>query len=62
MNAGIRSAVLTDHGLNLAGSDPYALRRFLDGRSVTQAEFEAYMCGALELFTAARRQLWAARP
>lgn len=62
VNAGIRSAVLTDHGLNLAGSDPYALRRFLDGRSVTQAEFEAYMCGALELFTAARRQLWAARP
>lgn len=61
VHAGIRSAVLTDDGLNPPGADPYALRRFLDGRSVTQAEFEAYMCGALDLYASAARRLWSAR-
>lgn len=60
--AGIRSAVLTDHGLNPPGTDPYALRRFLDGRSVTDAEFEAYMSGALDLYAAAASRLRPNRP
>jgi len=60
--AGIRSAVLTERGLNPPGANPYALRRFLDGRSVTQAEFEAYLCGALDLYAATAGRLWPARP
>jgi len=60
--AGIRSAVLTERGLNPPGANPYALRRFLDGRSVTQAEFEAYMCGAFDLYEAAVGRLLPARP
>jgi peptidoglycan/xylan/chitin deacetylase (PgdA/CDA1 family) len=54
--AGIRSAVLTEQGLNPPGANPYALRRFLDGRSVTQTEFEAYMCGALDLYAATAKK------
>lgn len=60
--AGIKSAVLTDTGLNSPHANPYALRRFLDGRSVTQEEFEAYLCGALDLYAAAAGRLRAAEP
>jgi peptidoglycan/xylan/chitin deacetylase (PgdA/CDA1 family) len=60
--AGIKSAVLTEHGLNRPGANPYALRRFLDGRSVTQAEFEAYLCGALDLYAATAGRLRSSRP
>ena len=55
--AGIKSAVLTEPGLNPPGADPYALRRFLDGRSVTPEEFEAYLCGALDLYAGAAGRL-----
>jgi peptidoglycan/xylan/chitin deacetylase (PgdA/CDA1 family) len=61
VHAGIRSAVINGGGLNAPGADPYSLRRFLDGRSVTQAEFEAYMCGALDLYASAARRLRASR-
>ena len=44
---GIRSATLVEPGLNPPGSDPYALRRLLDGRNVTDAEFDAYLSGLL---------------
>jgi peptidoglycan/xylan/chitin deacetylase (PgdA/CDA1 family) len=60
--AGVRSAVLTQHGLNPPDADPFALRRFLDGRSVTQAEFEAYLCGALDLYATAAARLRSALP
>ena len=50
MSAGIKSATLCDVGLNAPGRDPYALHRFLDGRSVSDVEFEAYMSGALHIF------------
>ncbi|MBV8739932.1 MAG: polysaccharide deacetylase family protein, partial [Alphaproteobacteria bacterium] len=43
--AGIRSAMLCDQGINPPGADPYALRRFLDGRCVPDQEFEAYLSG-----------------
>lgn len=46
---GIRSATLVEQGLNAPGTNPLRLRRFLDGRSVSQIEFEAYLSGALEL-------------
>lgn len=47
--AGIRSATLVEHGINPPGTHPYRLRRFLDGRSVSQAVFEAYLSGVLEI-------------
>lgn len=53
----VRSATLCDQGLNPPGSDPMRLRRFLDGRSVSQAMFEAYLSGALDLYEGARRRL-----
>jgi len=44
---GVRSATLVAQGLNAPGADPYKLRRFLDGRNISQAEFEAYLSGVL---------------
>ena len=44
---GVRSATLVDEGLNAPGADPYKLRRFLDGRSISDAEFDAYLSGLL---------------
>ena len=49
--AGIRSATTCDEGLASATTHPYRIPRFLDGRSVTQTKFEAYLSGALELYT-----------
>ena len=45
--SGIRSATLVTPGLNGPGADPYALRRFLDARDISDAEFEAYLSGLL---------------
>ncbi len=53
-NVGVKSATLCDVGINPQGADPYRLRRFLDGRSVSDAAFEAYLSGALEVFTTVR--------
>ena len=50
---GIRSATLTDQGTNAPGANPLRLRRFLDGRSVSDAEFDAYLSGALDTIDAA---------
>lgn len=47
--AGVRSATLVDHGINPPGTNPYRLRRFLDGRSVSRTMIEAYLSGALAL-------------
>lgn len=56
-DSGIRSATTCEAGLNAPQANPYALRRFLDGRSVTDAEFEAYLSGALEIFDSARAMI-----
>ena len=45
--SGVRSATLVTPGLNAPGADPYALRRFLDARDISDAEFEAYLSGLL---------------
>jgi len=45
--SGIRSATLVTPGLNPPGADPYALRRFLDARDISDAEFDAYLSGVL---------------
>ena len=47
--SGVRSATLVEHGINPPATNPYRLRRFLDGRSVSQTMFEAYLSGTLEL-------------
>ncbi len=54
-DAGVRSAALVEEGINPPGTSPYRLRRFLDGRSVSRAAFEAYLSGARELYRAVRR-------
>jgi len=51
---GVRSATLVTEGINAPGANPYALRRFVDGRGVAQAEFDAYLSGALHYLTALR--------
>lgn len=51
---GVKSATLCDDGINSRGADPYRLRRFLDGRSVSDAAFEAYLSGALEIYSTVR--------
>ena len=50
---GVRSATLVEQGTNAPGANLYRLRRFLDGRSVSEAEFDAYLSGALDLVDAA---------
>lgn len=45
--SGIQSATLTDCGLNSARADPLALRRLLDGRRISDIEFDAYLSGVL---------------
>jgi peptidoglycan/xylan/chitin deacetylase (PgdA/CDA1 family) len=53
-STGIKSATIVSPGCNAAGTSPFLLRRFLDGRSVSQDLFEAYLAGALELRATAR--------
>jgi peptidoglycan/xylan/chitin deacetylase (PgdA/CDA1 family) len=62
--AGIRSAATCEIGLNPPGTDRYALRRFLDGRSVGPTGFEAYLSGASDMLDKARALLprFARRP
>jgi peptidoglycan/xylan/chitin deacetylase (PgdA/CDA1 family) len=57
--AGIRSATLVTEGLNAPRADPYTLRRLLDGRRVSDVEFDAYLAGALH-FAAPLRKLFPA--
>jgi len=45
--SGVKSATLVDEGLNPPGTSPFALRRFLDGRGISDAVFDAYLSGML---------------
>lgn len=54
--SGIVSATLADEGLNAPEADPLALRRFLDGRLVGEAEFDAYLSGTLHFLSLLRRR------
>lgn len=53
---GIRSATLDIEGLNPPSADPFALRRLLDGRTISDVEFDAYLAGILH-FTGSLRKL-----
>lgn len=46
---GIASATTCDHGFNTRQTHKYALKRFLDGENVSQIEFEAALCGVIEI-------------
>jgi len=46
---GIKSAVTCTSGVNDENTHPYKLKRFLDGENISQIEFEAEMCGFLEI-------------
>lgn len=54
--SGIVSAMLAEEGLNAPDADPLALRRFLDGRLVGEAEFDAYLSGTLHFLSLLRRR------
>jgi peptidoglycan/xylan/chitin deacetylase (PgdA/CDA1 family) len=55
--SGIRSSTLVEEGLNAPGTDPLALRRFLDGRRVGDVEFDAYLSGTLHYLALLRGAL-----
>ena len=46
---GIASATTCDPGMNRRGQNLYLLRRFLDSESISDIEFEAYICGIFEI-------------
>jgi peptidoglycan/xylan/chitin deacetylase (PgdA/CDA1 family) len=50
---GVASSTMTEEGINGRGQDVHHLLRFLDGRSVPQIEFDAYLSGFLEYFATA---------
>lgn len=50
----VKSAVLVEQGINHPGANVYRLRRFLDGRTVSSVEFEAYLDGVLHFTDGAR--------
>lgn len=52
--SGVRSATSCEEGLNAPGADPLALRRLLDGRRVSDAEFDAYLSGMLHFLAPLR--------
>jgi peptidoglycan/xylan/chitin deacetylase (PgdA/CDA1 family) len=52
--AGIASATLVEEGLNPPDANPLALRRLLDGRRVSDVEFDAYLSGTLHFLSALR--------
>ncbi|HYD36017.1 MAG TPA: polysaccharide deacetylase family protein [Allosphingosinicella sp.] len=55
--SGIRSATLDVEGLNPPSADPFALRRLLDGRTISDVEFDAYLAGALHYAGSVRKLL-----
>lgn len=54
---GVSSATLTDTGLVEPDSNPYALKRILDGEQVSQLEFEGELSGFLDLLRGLKRRL-----
>ena len=55
--AGIRSAVTCDRGLNDAATPRLALRRFGDSEALSQIEFEAELCGLTEAMRIAKKAI-----
>ena len=53
--AGVVSATTTQPGLATRATHPLLLPRFVDTGSVSEVQFEAWLCGAAAVFPAARR-------
>jgi peptidoglycan/xylan/chitin deacetylase (PgdA/CDA1 family) len=45
--AGVRSSTLIEEGINPPGTNPHRLRRLLDGRTIDNETFDAYLSGSL---------------
>jgi peptidoglycan/xylan/chitin deacetylase (PgdA/CDA1 family) len=58
---GVKSATTIDPGLNYSHTSRFALRRLVDGGSVSEIEFAAEMTGFMELVRLLRRRLRAGR-
>jgi len=54
---GVKSATTIDPGLNYSDTSPFALRRLVDGGSVSDIEFDAEMTGFMEVVRSLRRRL-----
>lgn len=52
--AGVRTAVTCEPGLNTTGTPPFALHRFLDGENISQIVFEAEILGFAEVLRSMR--------
>ena len=53
----MKSATTIDPGLNYSDTSPFALRRLVDGGSVSDIEFDAEMTGFMEVVRSLRRRL-----
>ncbi|MGF1630373.1 MAG: polysaccharide deacetylase family protein [Kiloniellaceae bacterium] len=58
----IESATTIEQGINFAGAPPLGLKRLLDGQEVAVIEFEAELCGFVELTRRLRRPFHRFRP
>jgi peptidoglycan/xylan/chitin deacetylase (PgdA/CDA1 family) len=54
---GVESATTCESGFNYADTPRYGLRRILDEEGLTEIEFEAELCGLLELWRGVRRRI-----
>lgn len=59
---GVESATTCESGFNYADTPRYGLRRILDEEGLTDIEFEAELCGLLELWRGLRRRIAPRRP
>jgi peptidoglycan/xylan/chitin deacetylase (PgdA/CDA1 family) len=58
---GVKSATTIEPGLNYRHTSPFALRRLVDGGTVSEIEFAAEMTGFMEVVRLLRRRLRAGR-
>ncbi len=54
---GIKSATTVEQGLNFPKAPQLGLKRLLDGQEVQQIEFEAELCGFIEVTRRLRRPI-----
>ncbi len=52
---GVKSAATVEQGFNFSGAPPLALKRLSDGQETDDLEFEAELCGIIEVIRRLRR-------
>jgi len=60
--AKIKSATTCEPGLNFPATNPYALKRFLDGENISPIEFEAELSGFLYLLRTIKNKILSVKP